>query len=180
MGSRRLAFSSPGSASNREGRAAYPRDGPGSWDGGGRGFGAWREQMTTNYKSTFIAVAPDSPTTCATAPKPGTVGAMQLEMLLDRPYGFTSDDLLFEVHARRNGIAPAQRDGERVTFLSKPRACLRASSLVKQQGWGLHHDEGGRVAAYGVGTPEYRRLVSDPELKHVRGMRNRRGRAAPL
>lgn len=51
------------------------------------------------------------------------------------------------------------------------QACLRASPLVKQFGWGLHHDEAGRVAAYGVETEEYRKLATRADLKIVTGMR---------
>lgn len=131
--------------------------------------------MTTNYKNTFIAVAPDSAATCGATPKPDSVAAMQLDLLLRHPYGLTSDELLFEVYARRSGIARADWDDKCAAFLAKPRACLRASPLVKQQGWGLHHDEDGRVAAYGVNTAEYGKHASDPKLKQVNGMRSRRG-----
>lgn len=130
--------------------------------------------MTTNYTSAFIAVAPDSDAISGTKPKPGTVAALQLALLRGSPYGFTSDDLLFEVHARRAGIADADRVNERELFFAKSRACLRASPLGKTYGWGLHHDAHGRVAAYGVGSEDYDRLASDAGLKRTQAMRSKR------
>lgn len=69
-----------------------------------------------------------------------------------------SDELLFEVHARRKGVPAPDRAAEREVFFAKAQACLRASPLVKQYGWGLHHDAEGKVAAYGVGRAEYDEL----------------------
>jgi hypothetical protein len=133
--------------------------------------------MTTNYHQTFITVSPDSPVAQANrVPRTGTVAALQLGLLLDAPYGRTSDDLLFEVHAMRHGIGGGDRWHERSAFDAKAKACLRASPLVKTHGWGLHHDEHGRVAAIAVDDPAYARLAADPALKVVAGMRN--GRAA--
>ena len=99
---------------------------------------------------------------------------MQYALLRERPYTLTSDDLLFEVHARRNNIADSERQDAREAFFSKPQACLRASPLVKQYGWGLHHDGDGRVAAYGVGTDAYEELLRRSDLKVVAGMRSRK------
>jgi hypothetical protein len=131
--------------------------------------------MTTNYCKTFITVSPDSPAMQANRkPRAGTVAALQLELLLTQPYTRTSDDLLFDVQAIRHGIAPADRPVARAAFEAKPGACLRASPLVKTHGWGLHHDRDGRVAAMAVEDPEYARLVADPALKKVAGMRSRR------
>jgi hypothetical protein len=132
--------------------------------------------MTTNYHDTFITVAPDSAVTQANRdPRPGTVAARQLELLLGSPYSLTSDELLFAVHAERNAIPARQIDGERAQFAAKPKACLRASPLVKTHGWGLHHDTQGRVAAIALEDPAYARFAADPHLKVVAGMRSRRG-----
>ena len=131
--------------------------------------------MTTNYSSTFIAVAPDSEVRSGIDPKYGTVAALQLALLREHPYHFTSDDLLFEAHARRSSIADGDRAGERDLFFAKPRACLRASPLGKCYGWGMHHDEAGRVAAYGAETEEYGRLATDAGLNQTRAMRSKRG-----
>jgi Family of unknown function (DUF6157) len=130
---------------------------------------------STNYFNTFIAVSHDCPVTRGEEPgTPGSIAAIQYELLREKPYRFTSDDLLFAVHARRTAIPEHARTLARDTFFAKPLACLRASPLVKQYGWGLHHDEHGRVAAYGVETDRYRLLAASPDLKVVPGMRSRR------
>lgn len=131
--------------------------------------------MTTNYRNTLIAVSPDCDLTTANrAPRPGSVAAHQLERLLAAPYALTSDDLLFEVHAARQDAPASERAQLRAAFESKPRACLRASPLVKAHGWGLYHDEDGRVAAIAIEDPEYARRVADPAIKVVPGMRSSR------
>jgi hypothetical protein len=90
--------------------------------------------VTTNYVDSFIAVALDCRAARGSEPRPGTIAAQQLELLRSAPYARTSDDLLFEVHARRSGIGAVDRHAERTSFFVKPRACLRASPLVKQHG----------------------------------------------
>ena len=132
--------------------------------------------VSMNYFWTFITVSPDSKAVSGIVPsKAGSIASLQHALLLEQPYAFTSDELLFEVHVRRNGITRTDRDHERPLFFARSHACLRASPLVKQFGWGLHHDEEGKVAAYGVGTDRYRELAIRPDLKIVPGMRSRRG-----
>jgi hypothetical protein len=132
--------------------------------------------VSTNYFRTFITASPDSKAVSGIVPsKAGSIASLQHALLLEQLYAFTSDELLFEVHVRRNGIAQTDRDHERALFFARSHACLRASPLVKQFGWGLHHDEDGKVAAYGVGTDAYRELATRPDLKIVAGMRSRRG-----
>jgi hypothetical protein len=124
---------------------------------------------TTNARDTLITPSSDSPVSRGTVPeKPGTIAAVQLA-LLARPYAMTSDDLLFETHRARGG--GKTREG----FFATPQACLRASPLVKQFGWGIHHDAEGRIAAYGVETPEYRALIDDAAVAKTPGMRSKRG-----
>lgn len=130
---------------------------------------------STNYCNAFITVSPDSTATNGREPeKAGSVAQIQYALLRERPYHFTSDDLLFEIHARRKQIAAADHQRERAAFFAKPQACLRASPLVKQYGWGLHHDENGKVALHGVETANYRRLSSQESLKIVSGLRSRK------
>ena len=134
--------------------------------------------MTTNYFNTFITVSPDSSVESGRKPeKAETVAGILYGLLREQAYAWTSDNLLFEVHARRNGLSDADRAREKEAFLSRPHACLRASPLVKQYGWGLHHDADGKVAMYGVETAEYRQLASRADLKVIAGIRSRR--AAP-
>ena len=131
--------------------------------------------MTTNYADTFIAVSADCPSARGETPDmPGSIAAMQLELLQATPYGMTSDDLLFEVHARRTGVAESDRLRAHTAFFARSQACLRASPLVKRHGWGLHHDGQGRVAAVGVETDAYHVLAERAGLKRVTGLRSRR------
>lgn len=62
---------------------------------------------TTNYFDTFIEVAEDTKVTCgARPPSKGdkqTIAEMQYELLVNHPYQFTSDDILFQVFADSNG-----------------------------------------------------------------------------
>jgi hypothetical protein len=123
---------------------------------------------TTNYRDTLVTASPDCPVTAGTVPeKRGSVAAVQ-HALLAKPYAMTSDDLLFETHRARGG------EKTRNEFFARPQACLRASPLVKLFGWGIHHDAEGRIAAYGMESAEYRRLLDDPAVKKTPGMRSRR------
>lgn len=136
----------------------------------------WGAGMSTNYVNTFITAAADCKAKTGTVPsKAGTIGALQLSLLLERPYAMTSDELLLEVHMIRNGIPPEEREAARDRLFGKPQACLRASPLVKQYGWGLHHDGDGRVAAYGAESDAYRDLSRRTDVSVVAGMRNSRG-----
>jgi len=129
---------------------------------------------STNYRGTLITVSTDCPVDHGTVPaRPGTIAALQHDLLAD-PYRLTSDDLLFEVHAIRTGVAEDARDAARAALFARPQACLRASPLVKQFGWGLHHDGAGRVAAVAVESPDYARLLADPAVAKVPGMRSKR------
>jgi hypothetical protein len=132
--------------------------------------------MTTNYANTFVTVSPDCPVAISVVPgKPGSVAALQYALIADAPYTRTSDDVLFGTHAARNAIAEADLAAERERFFAKPKACLRASPLVKQFGWGVHHDADGRVAIYGVESARYQELAADAGLRVVAGMRSKRG-----
>lgn len=130
---------------------------------------------STNQTNTFIAVAPDCPAREAQIPaKPDSVAGLQYAMLRNRPYRLTSDDLLFTVHARRNGtVGTSAATDDRAEFFARSQACLRTSPLPKRYGWGIHYDADGRVAIYGVETREYRELLNRSELKQVSAMRNR-------
>lgn len=132
---------------------------------------------TTNYVDTFIEVADDSPTDHAVEPpsrdRP-TVAQLHYEIISGRPYALTSDDVVFETHVRRSGIAAADREAERERFFSTGRPCLRSSPLGKRYGWGVHSDADGRVAIYACESDDYRRLAADPGTAHTRAMRSKR------
>jgi hypothetical protein len=123
---------------------------------------------STNSRDTLITVSADCPVAAGTVPeKAGTVATVQ-HGLLAEPYAMTSDDLLFETHRARGG------NKSRDAFFARPQACLRASPLVKQFGWGVHHDAEGRIALLGAESAEYRRLLDDPAVKKAPGMRRSR------
>ncbi len=133
---------------------------------------------TTNYANAFIQVAEDCPVAEAerppATPKGPTVAALQYELIAQHPYELTSDDVLFEVHAIRQGIAAETREEAREAFFAKDQACLRASPLGKRYGWGIHHDAQGRVALVPLGSGEYRTLAADETVRQLRAMRSRR------
>ncbi|MFM6931169.1 MAG: DUF6157 family protein [Novosphingobium sp.] len=131
--------------------------------------------MTTDYFSTFITASPDSTVLQGVPPaKPETIAGRQYALLSQQPYACTSDELLFEIHCQRSGIEGAAKAAERDAFLAKSKACLRASPLVKQHGWGLHFDTDGKVALYGVESAEYRAFLRGTDVKIVPGMRSSR------
>lgn len=133
---------------------------------------------STNYISTFIQVAEDCPVIAAETPPVSdgapTVAALQFALISERPYELTSDDVLFEVHALRQGIPDEVRTEARTQFFAKDRACLRSSPLGKRYGWGIHSDPRGRVALVALGSAEYRALIADAAVKQVRAMRTKR------
>ncbi|SMH50990.1 hypothetical protein SAMN06295885_3647 [Rathayibacter oskolensis] len=135
--------------------------------------------MTTDYRTTFITIAPDSPVTSGVVPPTTatpTVASLQYALVSARPYELTSDDVLFEVHALRAGIPDEDRDAERERFFAKDQACLRASPLAKRYGWGIHHDENGRIALVAAGTALYDDLAERSDLTQKPAMRSARKR----
>lgn len=131
---------------------------------------------TTNYVNTFIEVSDDCPVEYGVEPPIAenlSIAALHYRLLSDEPYTRTSDDLLFEAHALRKGIDPADADA-RAEFFSKGQACLRASPLSKRYGWGTLHDEQGRVAMFPRDSEEYAALAADPSIEHKRAMRSSR------
>ncbi|MDO9063323.1 MAG: DUF6157 family protein [Microbacterium sp.] len=133
---------------------------------------------TTNYTNTFIQVAEDCPVQEAQVPpvsgKVPTIAQLHHRLIADHPYEFTSDDVLFTVHAIRHGIPVDVRARERAAFFAKDQACLRSSPLGKRYGWGVHHDEDGRVALVPLGSDQYRALAGDPRVRQLVAMRSTR------
>jgi hypothetical protein len=124
---------------------------------------------STNYRDTLITVSTDCPVSVATPPgKPGTVADRQFALLASAPYAMTSDELLLAVENERKGLVTAE------AFFARPQACLRASPLVKKNGYGLHHDAEGRVALVAIEGADYARLLADPAIAKRPGMRSAR------
>ncbi|MDQ5928621.1 MAG: hypothetical protein QG594_395 [Bacteroidota bacterium] len=133
---------------------------------------------TTNYHNTFIAVAEDCPLTNGEIPplkgENKTIANIEFEMISKNPYKYSSDDVLFQVFADKNDLTKSDYKNAREAFFSKGQACLRASPLTKRYGWGIHNDENGKIALYGMETPEYEKYLKDKNLKVVKAMRSSR------
>jgi hypothetical protein len=133
---------------------------------------------TTNYTNTFIEVAEDTNVIGGTQPllKGGqkTVAGLQYDLIANNPYHYTSDDVLFQVFAQRNDLTKGEYRQAREQFFSKGQPCFRASPLTKTYGFGIHCDANGKMASYGMETPEYENFVNDQEVKKVKAMRSSR------
>ena len=132
-----------------------------------------------NYAGAFIEVAEDCAVEARTVPPertPATVARLQHDTLADAPVRFTSDEIVFDVHAARAGVPAADRDAARAAFFSRGQPCLRSSALAKAYGWGFHFDEAGRVALVASGSKQYRALAADDSVAHLRAMGHLRGR----
>jgi hypothetical protein len=131
--------------------------------------------MAINYTNAFILASEDCPAKSGKEPlREGTVAQLQYALLKEKPYKLNSEDILFEVFAKRHAVPRNERGQARKAFFANPQACLCTSPLVKTYGWGLHHDAQSRVAAYAVDSPEYRAFAKRKDLQIVRGMRNSR------
>lgn len=133
---------------------------------------------TTNYYETFIEVADDCPVSAAEAPPRGEAlsgAAIQYEMISGAPYTHTSDDVIFRVHQLKHGIRDEDAPAARMAFFARGQPCLRSSALAKRYGWGIHSDEQGRVALYARESERYAQLAAEPQIKHLKAMRNKRG-----
>jgi len=133
---------------------------------------------STNYFNTLIEVAEDCAATVGEIPPCNrgkkSVVTLTFEMLHEHPYEFTSDDVLFAVFAIRKDIAEADLAAQRELFFSKGRPCFRASALSKRYGWGVHSNEAGKIALYGVESDSYQKLVADKIVVKKKAMRSKR------
>lgn len=131
-----------------------------------------------NYTNTFIRIAADCPETEGIEPpsrggkKP--VHAIHLELLRGKPYFFTHEELIAEGELRREPSTGETRKEIFTRLRAKPIPCLRTSALAKRYGWGIHFDKDGKIAAYPVGSVEYRKLQKDPKVDQVLAMRSKR------
>ena len=132
--------------------------------------------MSTNYYNTLIQIAEDSPTTTPVIPNITTqsVAEMQFRLLYERPYEFTSDDVIFDRVAEKNAIPVEDIPAARDSYFKTGRACLRTSPLAKTHGWGIHANAEGKVALIAADSDEYRRLSEDKSITKLRAMRTSR------
>lgn len=135
--------------------------------------------MGVNYSDTLIAVADDCPAKEATIPPRNdeklTIAAEHYRLISEHPYELTSEDVIFQIYADKQGIPEIERLAAREDYFSTGRACLRTSPLAKKFGWGLHNDTEGRLALVAMESEEYQRLVSGTTCTRVvKAMRSSR------
>ncbi|MFN8414731.1 MAG: DUF6157 family protein [Cytophagaceae bacterium] len=130
---------------------------------------------TTNYENTFIEVAADYKLTKCKMPnlnaEKKTIAAIQFDLVWEHPYEFTSDDVLFQTYAIKQGLSKSELSAARKEFFSKGQACFRASPLTKTHGFGVHSNEEGKIALYPLESPEYKKLLKDAKVEKVKAMR---------
>lgn len=133
-----------------------------------------------NYCDTFIQAAEDCPAASAQVPQPfrgrRTVAMLHYDMLR-QPYAYTQEEVLYQTEAIQKGYSAKQETERRAAFFSQPHACLRASPLVRQYGWGIHFDSRGFARLVAMESEEYRRLSQDGSLRQLKGMRGSRPEA---
>lgn len=125
---------------------------------------------TTNIPNSFISVAEDCPAFMAEIPparKPKSIPQIEYEMLIDNPYNYTSDDVLYVANAERRDIA-------RDDFFARIQPDFRLSPLTQRYGWGVHTDENGKIALYAVESAEYEIFASDISLRQFKSNRSKR------
>lgn len=132
---------------------------------------------STNYYNTFIQVSEDTKVRCGTIPPERdtpSIARLQWELLHNNPYKFSSDEVLFYIYVLRNQIPVEHLQAARELFFSKGQACFRTSPLAKNYGYGIHFDELGKMALYGMETDEYKALASDKNIRQLKAMRSGR------
>lgn len=133
---------------------------------------------TTNYQNTFIEIAEDCPVNLAEIPPikgdKKSMANLQYEMICNNLYKYTSDEVLFQVFADKNDLTKSEFPKERAAFFSKGQPCFRASPLTKRYGFGVHNNEDGKMAIFGVETHEYAEFVADQSIKKVKAMRSKK------
>lgn len=130
---------------------------------------------TTNYTTTLIEIAEDSPVLASVIPvvknDKKTIANFQYEKLTKHPLKYTSDELLFEIFAERNDISPSELEEARQAFFSKGQPCLRTSPLAKKNGFGIFHNQDSKVKLIPAESEEYQQLLKDDSVKKVKAMR---------
>lgn len=133
---------------------------------------------TTNYSNTLIEPAEDCPVSISEVPiqkgDKATVATMQFELISNHPYTLTSDDVIFRIYADKNDLIPSEYEATRTVFFSKGQPCLRTSPLAKRYGFGIHANDEGKVALYGIETEAYQQLLKDENVTKVKAMRSAR------
>lgn len=131
-----------------------------------------------SYKNTLITISEDSKAAAAVVPslrngKP-TIASIEYDLIKNNPYKYTQEDVQFKTYLIKNQIEQENADELREQFFSKPKACFRASPLVKNYGWGIHYDEFGKIAIFEVNSEKYNQLLNENHITKLKGMRSKR------
>lgn len=129
---------------------------------------------STNYTNTLIRPAEDCNAVAKVPDKAGSVVALQYEMMTQRPYTLTSDDVFATVAASRQGVSEDDLPAFRRDYFSKGQPCFRASPLTKTHGWAIHSDQDSRVALISPESDRFHQLLEDETVTKVMAMRNKR------
>lgn len=131
-----------------------------------------------NYYDTLILISDDCPVSESQIPvsnrKKKTVAEIEYELLNGKPAFYTQDELQFEVHMKHKDISEAKRDAEKVRFLEKSRACMRASALPKRFGWGIYFDSDGKAKLVPVESKRYQELQKRDDIKNLKAMQSKK------
>ncbi|HAM82262.1 DUF6157 family protein [Ornithinibacillus bavariensis] len=131
-----------------------------------------------SYKNTFITISEDSTVDSGIVPQPRnnkpTIASIEYDLIHNNPYEFSQEDVQFQTYLRKNQIESDQLDELRKQFFEKPKACFRASPLVKKYGWGIHYDNEGKLAIYAVNSEAYEQFLHADQITLLKGMRTKR------
>lgn len=83
-------------------------------------------------------------------------------------------DVQFKSYLIKNQIESTNESELREQFFSKPKACFRASPLVKKYGWGVHYDNHGKVSLVDVNSETYNEFFQLEGITKLKGMRSKR------
>lgn len=130
------------------------------------------------YKNTFITVSEDSLVSSAIVPaskpeKP-TIASIEYDLIKNNPYKYTQEDVQFQTYLFKNHIESNHTDELREQFFAKPKACFRASPLVKKYGWGIHYDDQGKIAIFDASSEAYHEFLNSANITVLKGMRSKR------
>lgn len=137
-----------------------------------------KEVVKLSYINTFITVSDDSKATAAVVPvqrngKP-TIASIEYDLIKNSPYNYTQEDVQFMTYLIKNQIEGENVEELRDQFFSKPKACFRASPLVKNYGWGIHYNEQGKIAIFEVNSEAYNDFLNQEHITKLKGMRSKR------
>ena len=140
------------------------------------------ENKTVGYTDTLIKVAADCPVGKSEIPvaknKTRPAHLLQYELLIQKPYAYTHEELIYQVYVLQKEIPESVLETEseniKAELFSKGHPCMRASSLTKRYGWGAHYNQDGKIAIYPMESAAYQALIDSGKVKIVPAMKSKR------